>query len=197
MSEAVNYGPLAGLIGVWKGNQGKDISPESDGPAENPYYETITFQAVDEEVENAESQVLTALHYLRIVQKKKNDEVFHHQTGYWMWDQEAGSIMLGLTIPRGVAVLAGGSFSGETDDSGRVILEVEAHLGHTEWGIIQSPFMSRRAKTTSFRQRILLADGELHSMETTMVDIYGESFEHTDANVLVLSDEGRSISTNR
>ncbi len=50
----VDYGPLAGLIGVWKGDKGLDVAPEPDGSENNPYHETITFTAIGD-VTNAES----------------------------------------------------------------------------------------------------------------------------------------------
>ena len=33
----IDYGPLAGLIGVWKGDKGLDVAPEPDGTENNPY----------------------------------------------------------------------------------------------------------------------------------------------------------------
>ena len=69
-----DYGPLAKLIGTWKGDKGLDIAPEPDGSDENnPYYETITFEAVGD-IDNAETQNLTILHYTQVVQRKENDE---------------------------------------------------------------------------------------------------------------------------
>lgn len=37
-------------------------------------------------VTNAETQHLTVLHYHQIVRHKSDGEVFHNETGYWMWD---------------------------------------------------------------------------------------------------------------
>ena len=31
---AIDYGPLAGLIGTWKGDKGMDVSPEPEGTEE-------------------------------------------------------------------------------------------------------------------------------------------------------------------
>ena len=33
---SIDYGPLAGLIGTWKGDKGADIAPEPDGTEESP-----------------------------------------------------------------------------------------------------------------------------------------------------------------
>jgi len=70
----VDYGPLKELIGSWKGDKGLDVAPEPDGVENNPYYETITYSAAGD-VSNAESQVLAAVHYRQIVQRKSNNKI--------------------------------------------------------------------------------------------------------------------------
>jgi len=181
----IDYGPLSELIGVWKGDKGVDIAPEPDGTENNPYYETITYTAIGD-VTNAESQVLSAIHYRQIVQRKSNDKVFHDETGYWMWDAESETIMHSLVIPRGVCVLAGGKHSGEKNTEGSVTLKVSANIDDKDWNIIQSPFMQNNARTTEFRHEITVGNGKLNYAETTIVDIYGKVFEHTDQNELIL-----------
>ena len=180
----IDYGPLKELIGVWTGSKGVDIAPEPDGVENNPYYETITFTAADD-VDNAETQVLSAIHYRQVVKRKSNDKVFHDETGYWMWDAEAKTIMHSLTIPRAVSVLAGGSHNGESEEDGSYILEVSANINSEDWQIIQSPFMQKNARTTEFRHRITVGNGKLSYSETTIIDIYGRTFEHTDDNELI------------
>jgi len=181
----IDYGPLTHLIGTWKGDKGTDIAPDPDGSENNPYYETITFEAIGD-VTNAESQVLVGLHYRQVVRRKSDDKVFHDETGYWMWDANSGTISHSLTIPRVVSVLAGGTHNGETNTDGTVTLEVAANVDDAQWGIIQSPFMQDNARTTAFSHRITVGSGKLSYSETTMVDIYGGVFEHTDDNELVL-----------
>lgn len=182
--EDIDYGPLTELIGVWKGDKGLDIAPEPDGTENNPYYEIITFSAIGD-VTNAESQTLVALHYRQIVQRKSNDEVFHEETGYWMWDADAKIIMHSLTIPRAVSILAGGTHNGERTSDGGFILEVSAEHNDKDWQIIQSPFMRNNARTTEFRHRVTVGNGKLSYTETIIVDIYGKVFEHTDQNELL------------
>jgi|TARA_Y100000310_G_scaffold270129_1_gene283750 hypothetical protein len=183
-SNDIDYGPLKKLIGAWQGDKGIDIAPDPDGAENNPYYETITFTAVGD-VTNAEAQVLAAVHYRQIVQRKSNDKVFHDETGYWMWDAEAGIIMQSLAIPRAVSVLAGGTHSGMKEDDGSIVLEVSAGLTHQDWRIIQSPFMQVTARTTEFRHQVTLRKARLSYSQTTIVEIYGKRFEHTDENELV------------
>lgn len=182
-TENLDYGPLKDLIGVWKGDKGMDISPEPDGSEENPYYETITFSPIGD-VTNAESQTLVALHYRQIVQRHSNDEVFHDETGYWMWDADTGILMHSLTIPRAVGVLAGGYHDGERQRDGSFVLEVSASLDDENWQIIQSPFMRDHACTTAFQHVLTVNKDKLDYQEKTAVEIYGKVFEHTDNNTL-------------
>lgn len=182
--KSIDYGPLTGLIGFWEGDKGLDIAPDPDGIENNPYYESITFTASGD-VTNAESQKLAVIHYHQIVKRKSNDQVFHDETGYWMWDERAGIIMHSLTIPRGVCLLAGGKYNGEKTESGDVILNVSADIKSEDWQIIQSPFMQNNARTTAFQHQIIVGGGRLSYSETTIVEIYDKVFEHTDENELV------------
>ena len=182
---AINYGPLKELIGVWKGDKGMDIAPESDGTEENPYYETITFSEGGD-LTNAESQVLSVLHYRRIVQRKSDDGVFHDETGYWMWDEKTNVIMHSLNIPRAVSLLAGNTLNTTNYQNGKLTFEVSAGIDNEDWGIIQSPFMKKKALTKSYHQKIEIENGKMQYEETTMLDIYGKEFEHTDKNELIL-----------
>lgn len=174
------FGPLAGLTGTWSGDKGMDIAPEPDGTESNPYFETIVYSDIGD-VTNAEEQKLWFVHYHQIVSRKSNGKVFHNETGYWMWDPAAEVIMHSLTIPRAVSVLAGG---GITMDGDTVTMEVAARLGDEEWGIIQSPFMAAKASTREFRQTFRLGPDTLSYSQTTIVDIYGKVFDHTDQNTL-------------
>lgn len=179
----VDYGPLTSLIGIWKGDKGMDVAPEPDGPEHNPYYETIEFTGAGD-VTNAESQLITAVHYRQVVQRKSNDKVFHDETGYWMWDAANNMVMHSLTIPRAVCVLAAGVYTGQTTDTGATVLQVAASADSQDWNIIQSPFMRDNARTLAFSHKLIVGDNTLAYQETTIVDIYGNQFEHTDENEL-------------
>ncbi|HFE38405.1 MAG TPA: DUF1794 domain-containing protein [Gammaproteobacteria bacterium] len=182
MIDDVDYGPLAVLVGNWEGGKGMDTSPEPDGQEQTPYFETILFEAIGD-VSNAESQTLAVLRYHQIVRRQSNNEVFHNETGYWMWDAKTDVVMQSLTIPRGVCVLAGGKSRAQNDAT---VLAVSAAIDDSDWGIIQSPFMQEKARTTAFTHEITVRGDELSYSETTVLDIYGKTFDHTDSNVLKL-----------
>ena len=179
--DGVNYGPLASLAGRWEGDKGKDLAPEPDGEQETPYYETLTFEAIGD-VTNAESQTLSVLRYHQVVSKKSDNQIFHDETGYWMWDPKTDTIMHSLVIPRGVCVLAGGKAN--SGGGPATVLDVKAISGDKDWGIIQSPFMQEKAKTVEFRHNISIEGDELTYSETTVLEIYSKTFDHTDSNTL-------------
>ena len=175
------YGPLANLIGTWKGDTGMDVAPESDGTEQNPYYETLVCEAAGD-VKNAESQQLWIVRYHQVACRKSNDEVFHDQVGYWLWDPAEKQVIQSLTIPRALCVLAAGKALTTTE--GATQIDVSASLDDPHWNILQSPFMAKNAKTLSYRHSITVKDDSLSYKEFTLLDIYGREFDHTDGNTL-------------
>ncbi len=177
-----DYGPLELLFGTWKGDKGEDFAPEPDGDTTSPYYETIVFERAGD-VDNADDQVLAIARYHLSVRRKKNDETFHDQVGYWLWDKANETIMHSFTIPRGLVVLAGGKFDSEKIGKSRITLNVIAKEGE-EWGFTQSPFMMEKAKTLEFTQKMMVTKDVLSYSQTTVLDIYGRIMNHTDFNNL-------------
>lgn len=181
--DGVDYGPLAGLIGTWKGDKGVDRAPEPGGEERNLFYETMLFEACGD-VDNAQEQVLAVVRYHQVVSRKSNDKVFHNESGYWSWDAKTGVLMQSLTIPRGFALVAGGRFDARESYEGEVVLDVRAADGDPDWGITQSPFLREKARTTAFTHKIVLSDDSMSYSESTMLKIYGREHNHTDVNRL-------------
>ncbi len=182
--DGIDYGPLAALIGQWKGDKGVDIAPEPDGEERNPYYEVITFEAA-EDVTNAEKQTLAIVRYHQVVTRKSNDQVFHDQIGYWLWDSADNTIVECFTIPRGVAVVAGGTLAAPTDLAQELVFEVTADANSPDCGIVQAPFMFKQARTTAFSHTVTVTGDQMRYSETTVLDIYEKkSYDHTDLNTL-------------
>ncbi|TNF36377.1 MAG: DUF1794 domain-containing protein [Gammaproteobacteria bacterium] len=179
--DGVDYGPLACLIGNWKGDKGVDKAPEPDGEERNLFYETILYEACGD-VENGQKQIIAIVRYHQVVKRKSNDEVFHNETGYWGYDKATGQIMQSLTIPRGLALLAGGKAS--TNADGETVLEVKAVDGDKDWGIVQSPFMRDNARTKQFTHSVFVKGDQMRYSESTLLDIYGREYDHTDINRL-------------
>lgn len=173
--------PLVALIGIWKGEMGVDIAPKPEADENNPYYEVLTIEPIDLEVENAEEQELLAVRYHQVVREKANDKVSHSETGYWLWDKNENTIMNSFSIPRGVTILAGGEV---TFINNELKLEVAVAENDTQWGIVQSPFMLKKAKTLSFKRTFSLKNNQLSYTQEMVLDIYGKTFAHTDVNTL-------------
>ncbi len=58
-------------------------------------------------VENG-PQVLYGLRYATIAWPINEDEPFHEEVGYWLWDAESLQVMRCFIVPRGVTVNAEG-----------------------------------------------------------------------------------------
>ena len=182
--DGINYGPLAALVGIWRGDKGVDRAPEPDGEERNPYYETIRFETAGD-VTNAEQQTLSVVRYHQVVSRKSNDKVFHDQVGYWLWDPADDTIVETFTIPRGVAVVAGGKLAEPADLAQELVFEVAADANSPEFGIVQAPFMFKQAKTTAFTHSLAVKGDEMRYTESTILDIYDKtSYDHKDVNTL-------------
>ena len=177
----VDVGPLHALIGTWTGDAGIDIAPEPDGTEENLYRETLTIEPVGD-VTNAERQKLLIVRYLQIVHRKSDNKAIHNEQGYWIWDAESQTVMNSLIIPRAVCVLAGGKLASTGDTT--FSAEVTARQDDPQFGIIQQSFMQEQARTVEFRRKINVDGNTLSYSQTTVVEIYGKTFDHTDENQL-------------
>ncbi len=179
--DGVDYGPLAQLIGRWSGNKGIDKAPDNQANVdESQFTDEMTF-SIAGSAENAEEQALVALKYHHVVRRAKNGLIFHDQIGHWIYEPATGVIMHSLTIPRGVCVLAGGQYQERDGDS---VFVVEAQAGSETYGIVQSPFMSEKAKTHAFTMMLTVNDNELSYHEIMSLHIYGKDFKHEDRSTL-------------
>lgn len=182
MNNEINLGPLKKLVGKWRGDKGKDVAPEPGDVERNDYYEELEFRLIGD-VENALEQELVMLHYELIARRISNDELLHHQTGYWTWDAKDNSVCNSFTIGRRVAVIAMGN---AIESKKNIVFKVAASLSDTFPSIAESQFMAKKASTKSFTMEMTVTENELSYQQITLVDIYGQkAFEHTDQNVLV------------
>jgi len=182
MIDGVDYGPLAQLLGTWIGERGLDVAPDANADPDNSaYIDELTFN-VSGPAENAEEQNLVSVRYHHIVRKRANGLIFHDQLGHWIYEPSAKLLMHSLTIPRAVCLLAGG---GITHNGEETIFEVKAQAGSETFGIVQSPFMTEKAKTTAFQMRLSVNGNTLQYSETTFLHIYGKDFEHVDESTLL------------
>ena len=182
MSAGPEWGPLARLAGVWEGDQGEDIA---FGNVEGkmivtPYREHIDFKPFGP-VENG-SQVLYGLDYRMAGWRGVEDNPFHTEVGYWMWDARDSEVVRCFLIPRGSAVVAGGIVAADA-----TTYSLKASYGSQTYGILANNWLDKNARSVSFEVTIdTSVDGEFSYDETTMIQLakLPDPLIHTDGNTL-------------
>src|SRR5215475_5578970 len=101
------FGPLAVLVGTWQGLMGDDTAPGDDRDVEkNAFREQIVFTPMSPTANH--EQLLFVMSYTRTAWRLKEEDPFHQQLGYWLWDPTAKDVMESFHIPRRGNGLAGG-----------------------------------------------------------------------------------------
>lgn len=181
--DTADLGPLAALVGTWEGEEGVDVSfhHAEQGVGETPYRERTTFSPFGP-VENG-TQVLFGLDYRTAAWRVGEDDPFHTEVGYWLWDAAAGQVMRCFMVPRGSTVLAGG-----TTTSDATTFMMRAEVGSSTYGILSNLYLDANARTTAYEVTVTIgADGTYAYDETTTVELArleGKELAHTDRNVL-------------
>lgn len=176
-----HLGPLAPLAGTWEGEKGQDVAPADDrGTEHNAFRERITFEPCGP-VENHE-QVLYLLRYATTAWRIGEEDPFHEETGYWLWDANAKLVMRAFIVPRGVTVLAGGPAEPDARS-----FRMAADVGSETFGICSNPFLDEEFKTVRYELEVTIHDdGSFTYAEDTQLRMKGKAdlFHHTDANTL-------------
>ena len=175
-----HLGPLASLAGIWEGDQGIDISHSSQHARETHFRERITFTPLGPVVNG--QQVLYGLRYSTVAWPLIQEQPFHEEVGYWLWDADRKQVMRCFMVPRGVAVNAGGT--AETDAKE---FHMAAEVGSVIYGILSNPFLDEVMKTVRYELTVTIHEpGKFSYTEDTQLQIAGhqEIFHHTDQNTL-------------
>lgn len=177
---ANNLGPLATLAGVWEGDKGLDVAPSKQGSVETAYRERVTFKPLGPVVNGA--QVLYGLRYATVAWPLGQEDPFHEEVGYWLWDSQATQVMRCFIVPRAVVVNAGG-----TVDPKATTFTLAAEVGSETFGVMSSPFLDVAFKTVRYELIVNILGNEQWSYEEdTQLQIQGQPslFHHTDKNIL-------------
>jgi hypothetical protein len=176
-----NLGPLAPLAGIWEGEKGDDTAPSDDrGTETNKFRERMTFDPFGP-VNNHE-QTLYGLRYSTTAWRLGEDNPFHEELGYWLWDANVKQVLRCFIVPRGVTVIAGG-----TVEPGAKSFQLSADVGSETYGICSNKFLDKEFKTVHFELQITLHDdGSFSYEEDTQLQIKGQErlFHHIDKNTL-------------
>lgn len=176
------WGPLAALVGDWEGEGGLDsaYSHAREGVWQTPYRERVVMKPFGP-VQNG-SQFLYGLDYRTSMWREREDNPFHTEVGYWLWDAATGEVLRGFVVPRGITVLAGGVATADATS-----FAMRAALGDPQYAISENAYLTKRASSLSYDVTITInADDTWSYDETTMLrmDEFPEPFPHTDRNVL-------------
>lgn len=179
---ATEWGPLAQLAGEWEGEGGLDTaySHSKHEVLGTPYLEKLTFKPFGP-VQNGD-QTLYGLDYKTAMWRESEDNPFHTEVGYWLWDAASGEIVRGFVVPRGITVLAGGNASADAKS-----FTLTAAAGHPQYAIGENSYLAKRASTLSYTVTVTLHDDGTWSYdETTTLKMseFDEPFAHTDHNTL-------------
>lgn len=191
VEKIAGFGPLAGLIGVWEGIGGTDISPglpdRMTTDTEKQYHERWVFEPVHPAVENHDQKLrqlicdTNAWRGSPSTAGKKAGEAFHGQRGYWVWDAATKMVLSSFAVPRGIVINAGGTVEPDATS-----FELVAEAGSETYGICQNPYLVENFKVVRYTLKLRLnSDGSFDYEQDTQLEIKGRGLlHHTDANHL-------------
>ncbi len=177
---AKNLGPLAALAGIWEGDQGLDVSIIQSKKTETAYRERIVFEPLGP-VRNG-PQELYGLRYATTAWRLGEEDAFHEELGYWLWDAVQKQVLRCFMVPRGVLINAGGD--AEADSTS---FHLSAEVGSQTYGILSNKFLDASHKTMKYALDVHMhADGRFSYKEDTQLWIPADEsvFHHTDQNTL-------------
>ncbi|HYL51520.1 MAG TPA: heme-binding beta-barrel domain-containing protein [Acidimicrobiia bacterium] len=178
---ADHWGPLGPLAGEWQGEGGLDTAyaHAEHKVLDTPFLEKLTFKPFGP-VDNGR-QHLYGLDYRTAMWRADEENPFHTEVGYWLWDGATGEIMRGFVVPRGIAVLAGGTAA---EDARTFTLR--AAPGEAQYAIGENQYLAKNASTLSYEVTITIGDDTWSYAETTMLRMneFAEPFAHKDHNTL-------------
>ena len=180
--DMTEWGPLQALIGEWEGDGGLDsaFSHSRGEVLATPFREKVTMKPFGP-VDNG-SQHLYGLDYRTAMWRGDEENPFHTEVGYWLWDGEAQQVMRGFVVPRGITTLAGGTAAPDATS-----FTMKAELGAPIYGISENPYLNGAASTVRYEVAITVGDdGSWSYAENTTLHMkeFAEPFPHTDHNTL-------------
>ncbi len=176
------WGPLGALIGEWEGEGGLDTS-YSHALGEvigTPYLEKVSFKPFGP-VDNGR-QHLYGLDYKTAMWRGSEENPFHTEVGYWLWDAATGEVLRAFAVPRGITVLAGGHA-----DADAKVFVLAASLGNAQYPIGEGKYLTVNASSVSYVVTITLNDdGTWSYAEATMLKMteLADLLPHTDHNTM-------------
>ncbi|MFI5042139.1 MAG: heme-binding beta-barrel domain-containing protein [Acidimicrobiales bacterium] len=175
------WGPLGALAGEWEGEGGLDtaFSHAENKVLGTPYREKCTMKPFGP-VDNG-NQHLYGLDYRSAMWRGDEENPFHTEVGYWLWDAATGEVLRGFVVPRGITVLAGGAAAADATE-----FVLKAAQGEPQYNIGENLYLAKNASTLSYQATITSGADTWSYDETTMLRMteFAAPFAHTDHNTL-------------
>ena len=177
------FGPLAHLAGEWEGSDGMYFSfhHEEEATGFTPYMEKVQLKPFGP-VDNGE-QHLYGLDYRMAAWRmtELDQDPFHTEVGYWLYDAEAKILSRCFMVPRGSVLIA----SGQVEPDATEFL-LTAERGSTTNGILSNSYLDERARSDSYEIKISVSPDNWSYESTTVLEManLGRSLQHTDRNSL-------------
>lgn len=175
------WGPLGPLAGEWEGAGGLDraYSHSRHEVLATPYLEKCTMKPFGP-VDNGD-QRLYGLDYRSAMWRGSEENPFHTEVGYWLWDAATGEVLRGFVVPRGITVLAGGTAAPDATE-----FVLQAAKGESLYTVGENRYLAERAATLSYRVTVTTGPDTWSYDETTMLRMteFDQPFAHTDRNTL-------------
>jgi hypothetical protein len=177
-------GPLTPLVGNWEGNAGVDLSYHNKDieTAETTYFEKAWFRPIPV-VENG-NQTMEGLNYGMTAWRHGEEAMdpFHDEVGYLLWEKATGQVLRCFAVPRGLAILAGGTAAADTRQ-----IFCTAEPGSQSYGLSQNKYLRERAAATAYSCSYTFNDDGTFSYTSDLVlklAATGLEMHHTDRNTL-------------
>lgn len=174
-------GPLAHLAGEWEGTKGDDTAPSPERTTEKNFFRERMFFEPFGPVDNHE-QKLYGLRYKTTAWRHGEEDSFHEEVGYWLWDAKAKQMMRCFMVPRGVTLIAGGKVQPQAKE-----FTLKAELGSKTYGILSNLFLHEEFRTVKYVLKIKCIDNNSFSYdEDTVLKMKGKKslFHHRDKNLM-------------
>ena len=168
------------MAGIWTGADGMDVNPKAAGPEHQFFIERYELQPIDAQTNGP--QLFYGLRYHTRIVKPQDPETFHDQVGYWLWEPATETVLLTLSIPRGLTAMAVGRVTRDAKT-----FTLAAVRGSLTGGIISNPFLEQAFRTDRYTIKVdIHTDGTRSYEQDTLLVIPGqqEPFHHTDRNRL-------------
>ena len=111
-----------------------------------------------------------------------DDDPFHTEIGYWLYDPVAHILSRCFMVPRGSVLIASGQVAPNATE-----FSLTAERGSTTNGILSNSYLDQQARSESYEIQISVTDGGWSYESTTVLAMANldKKLNHTDRNSLV------------